>query len=123
MSAAAPLEGPAGGDSPFVETTAGGWFFLNAVLAGPALLVLWPVAIRALLRGTGALSGPSPLLDPIPAVAVHAGPWIAWLSVVPLVTTLRNLRLPLPAPARWTLRALAALHLGVLAWWVLALVG
>ena len=102
----------------FVETRAGGLFFLNAVLAAPALIVLAPTLVRGLLRGLGALEGPTPLLDPVPAVAAYAGPWIAWLSVVPLWTTWRNLRMELPAPARWTLRGLLALHAGVLAWWV-----
>src|SRR5688572_20974721 len=106
---------------PFVETRAGGLFFLNAVLAAPALLVLWPVLVRGVLRSSGALEGPSPMLDPIPALAGRVGPWIAWLSVIPLVTTWRNLRMELPGPARWVLGGFVLLHAGVLAWWLLAL--
>jgi hypothetical protein len=108
---------------PFVETRAGGLFFLNAVLAGPALLVVWPALLRGVLRGMGALAGPSPLLDPVPELAERVGPYVAWLSVVPLATTVYNLRMPLPSAARWTLRAFAALHMGVLAWWALAVFG
>jgi hypothetical protein len=108
---------------PFVETRAGGLFFLNAVLAGPALLVLWPLLLRALLGGSGGPGRLSVLLDPVPALAGHVGPYIAWLSVIPLVTTLLNLRMPLPAGARWTLRALVLVHVWVLAWWTLEVLG
>jgi hypothetical protein len=111
---------PTSAPQPFVETRPGGLFFLNAVLAAPALIVLAPTLVRGILRGIGALEGPTPLLDPVPAVAAYAGPWIAWLSVVPLWTTWRNLRMELPAPARWTLRAFALVHAGVLVWWALA---
>jgi uncharacterized membrane protein (GlpM family) len=108
---------------PFVETRAGSFFFLNAVLAGPAVLVLWPVLLRAVLRGVGALDGPSPLLDPVPALAESVGPYVAWLAVLPLVSTLMNLRMPLPSAARWTLRALVLVHVWVLAWWTLEVLG
>ncbi len=110
-------------NEPFVETPAGGLFFLNAVLAAPALLVLAPVVVRGLLRGIGAIEGPTALLDPVPAVAAYAGPWVAWLSVVPLWTSWHNLRMPLPSPARWALRAFVALHAGVLVWWAWAVLG
>ena len=115
--------GPDPSVEPFVETPAGGLFFLNAVLAAPALIVLTPTLVRGILRGIGALEGPTALLDPVPAVAAHAGPWIAWLSIVPLVTTVRNLRMVLPTGPRWTLRAFALLHVGVLAWWAWAVFG
>jgi hypothetical protein len=108
---------------PFVETRAGSFFFLNAVLAGPALLVLWPVLLRSLLHGLGLIDGPSRLLDPVPALAAQAGPYVAWLSVIPLVTTIMNLRMPLPGAARWTLRALVAVHVWVLVWWTLDVLG
>jgi hypothetical protein len=106
------------GSEPFVETRAGGLFFLNAVLAAPALIVLMPLLARGALRAIGALEGPTRLLDPVPAVAAYAGPWIAWLSVIPLWTIRRNLRMELPAAARATLYACALLHAAVLAWWV-----
>lgn len=105
-------------DAPFVETPAGERFFLNAVLTAPAILVLWPVFLRGMLRSLGALDGPSRLFDPVPQVAAYVGPWIAWLSVIPLVSCERNLRMPLPAPARWTLRGFQAVHVGVLIWWM-----
>jgi hypothetical protein len=113
--------GDAEREAPFVETRAGGLFFFNAVLTGPAILVLWPVLLRALLRGAGALRGPSPLLDPVPAVAAQIGPYVAWLSVIPLWSIARNLRMELPTAARATLYALALVNIGVLAWWVWAL--
>lgn len=105
-------------EEPFVETPAGGMFFLNAVLAAPALLVLTPVLVRATLRGIGALEGPSPLLDPVPAVAGLVASYLAWLSVLPLWSCWRNLRMPLPGAARWTLIAFGAVHAGVLGWWL-----
>jgi hypothetical protein len=108
-----------GAPEPFVETRAGGLFFLNAVLAGPALLVLWPVLLRALLGGDGAPARIAALLDPVPALAAQVGPYVGWLSVIPLATTLLNLRMPLPTPARWTLLALAGVHVWVLVWWTL----
>jgi hypothetical protein len=111
-------DGEAEGKTPFVETRAGGLFFLNAVLTGPALLALWPAFLRAVLRGVGVLRGPSPLLDPVPDLAVQVGPWIGWLSAIPLWSIVRNLGMELPAPARRTLYALALVNLGVLAWWV-----
>ena len=108
---------------PFVETPPGEFFFLNAVLTAPALLVIWPVLLRGVLRGMGALEGPSPLLDPVPALARQVGPYLAWLSAVPLWTCLRSLRMRLPAPARWALRGFVAVHMGVLGWWVLTVAG
>ena len=104
---------------PFVETPAGERFFLNAVLTAPAILVLWPVLLRGMLRALGALDGPSRLLDPVPMVAAYVGPWIAWLSAIPLWMCQRNLGMPLPSPARWTLRGFQAIHVGVLIWWLL----
>ena len=117
---AGPAEPSVGRGTPFVETSQGGLFFMNAVMAAPALLVLWPVLLRALLRAVGALEGPSPLLDPVPAVAGQVGPYVAWLSAIPLWTCRRNLGMSLPAPARWVLRAFVTVHVGVLGWWVLA---
>lgn len=111
------------GGEPFVETRAGGLFFLNAVLAGPALLVLWPAALRAGLHALGALHGPSTFLDPIPDFARQTGPYVAWASVLPLWCSLRNLRLRVPPAARWTLRAFVALHAGVLVWWAATVLG
>jgi hypothetical protein len=108
---------------PFVETRAGGWFFLNAVLVGPSLLVLWPVLLRAVLHATGAVRGPSNLLDPVPELAASTGPYVAWLSALPLVSTLLNLRLPMPPAARWALGGFAAVHVGVLAWWAVRVLG
>ena len=111
------------GREPFIETRAGGWFFFNAVLAGPSILVLWPVLLRAVLHATGAVVGPSSLLDPVPEFAASVGPYVAWLSVLPLGSTLLNLRLPLPTAARWALVGFAAVHVGVLAWWATRVFG
>ena len=104
--------------TPFVETPEGERFFVNAVLTAPALLALWPVLVRGLLRALGLLDGPSPLWDPIPALAGQAGPYIAWVSVIPLWTCWKNLRMELPTPVRWTLCGFEAIHAGVLGWWL-----
>ncbi len=106
--------------APFVETPAGERFFLNAVLTAPALIVLWPVLLRGVLRALGVLDGPSALLDPVPLLAERAGPYVAWLSVIPLWSCRRNLRMEMPSPARWTLWGFAAIHAGVIAWWLSA---
>ena len=111
------MSGLGASPSPFVETRAGGLFFLNAVLAGPSLLVLWPVLLRAALHAAGMARGPSSLLDPVPEFAAQVGPYVGWLSVLPLGTTLWNLRMPVPAAARWALLGFGLVHLGVLAWW------
>ena len=60
-------DGADAGVEPLVETPAGGFSFLNAVLAAPALIVLTPTVVRGTLLG--ALDSPSPWLDPVPAVA------------------------------------------------------
>ena len=115
------MSGAAETPEPFVETRAGGLFFLNLVLAGPALLVLWALLLGALLGpGSGRAAA---LLAPFPAVAAAVGAWLAWLAAVPLATTVLNLRMPLPKGARWTLRALVLVHGWVLAWWALGRLG
>ena len=123
MSGAVESPSVDGEREPFIETRAGGLFFLNAVLSGPAVLVLWPVLLRGFLGDFGTPGRVSALLEPVPALAAAVGPYIAWLSVIPLVTVLINLRMALPSPARWTLRALALVHLWVLGWWALEVLG
>ena len=60
---AEPAASVGGAPEPFIETRAGGLFFVNAVLAGPALLVLWPVLLRAMLGEGGAPGRIAALLD------------------------------------------------------------
>lgn len=111
---------PSGGrDVPWVETRAGGFFFVNAVLVAPELIVVVPLVAGAALRALGLLEGPSRFIDPVPRVAAHFLPWIGWLLVVPLWTTWRNLRMDGVKPwARAALWAMLALHAGFLAYTV-----
>jgi hypothetical protein len=113
----------AGAAEPFVETRAGGLFFLNLVLASPALIVLWPLLARALLGEAGAPGRIAALLLPVLVLAAQVGPYVGWLAAIPLATALHNLRMPLPGAARWTLRALALVHVWVLVWWTLRILG
>ena len=102
---------------PWVETREGGFFFVNAVLFIPELVVLVPLAVKGLLFALG-WQGESVYLDTIPALAGYVLPWTGWILVVPLWTTLRNLTMELPAPARGALLVMLAGHLGFLAWTV-----
>jgi len=101
-------------EAPWVETRAGGLFFVNAVLAAPALMALYPWTIRWVLRATGILDRPSRVLDPVPAVADHVIPVLGWLAIPAAWLVLRNLRI---VDRRWPRRALWAflvLHVGTL---------
>lgn len=99
-------------DEPWVETRAGGWFFLNAVLVAPELTVLVPLVAGTLLRAAGVLEGPSRFIDPVPAVAAYMLPRIGWLLVVPIWTTIHNLRMEgVERRARLALSVMLALHL------------
>lgn len=105
----------AGREAPWIETRPGELFFLNAVLVAPELMALAPWLAGLLLRAAGLVEGPSRFIDPIPAVADHALPWLGWALVVPAWTTLRNLRMPDVRPAaRFALRGMLGVHLAFL---------
>lgn len=105
-------------EAPWIESREGMSFFVNAVLAAPALMVLFPLVLGGALRLVGLLEGPSVVFDTIPRVAAYVAPAVGWLAVVPLVTTGLNLRI---ATRRWV-RALLilflVLHLGVMGYTV-----
>lgn len=106
-------------EEPWVETRAGGLFFLNAVLVAPELVVLVPLVAGAVLRGLGVLQGPSRFIDPVPRVAAYVLPAVGWLLVVPIWSTWRNLRMEGVKPwARWALRGMLILHAGFLGYTV-----
>ena len=67
--------------APWVETRAGGMFFVNAILVAPIYMALYPWTLRWLLRTAGILNRPSKVLDPVPAVADHVIPILGWLSI------------------------------------------
>ena len=114
--AGSPAGGPPVDGTPWIETPAGTLFFLNAVLVTPVAVVLLPLAVGSALRALGLLDGPSPLWDPIPAVAAHVGPWVGWLAAVPLALTARNLAIVDRPGPRAALAVFLVAHLGVLCW-------
>lgn len=67
-------------DQPWIETRAGGLFFVNALLVAPVGIVLVPVLFGALVRWLGWVQGPSAMLDTIPAVAWYFAPRVGWLA-------------------------------------------
>lgn len=101
-----------GEPTPWVETRAGGLFFVNAVLVAPELMALAPWVAGLGLRAAGLLEGPSRFIDPIPRVADYMLPRLGWILVIPAWTTIRNLRMSdLRAPARAGLVGMLVIHL------------
>jgi len=110
-------------EAPWIETRAGELFFVNAVLVSPELVVLLPLVVGFVLRSLGLLQGPSRFIDTIPRVAAYVLPWIGWVLVVPLWTTVKNLRMEgvgtWPRRALWGMGILHVLFLAYTAWrWV-----
>ncbi|MBT8395876.1 MAG: hypothetical protein HKO65_00350 [Gemmatimonadetes bacterium] len=108
---------------PWVETRQGGWFFVNAVLVAPELVVLFPLALGALLGVIVPAREPSPFIDTIPFVASKAIPILGWLLVIPIWTTLRNLRMEGPKLSRFVLVGFLLSHISFLAYAVWSWVG
>jgi len=103
-------------ETPWVETRVGGWVFVSSILVAPPLMVAVPLALRAILRTLGVLTGPSPFYDTIPLVAAYAVPYIGWLAVVPMAIILKTLRMSPGPRARVALWFFMAVHLVVLAY-------
>ncbi|MGD2121819.1 MAG: hypothetical protein PVJ76_08740 [Gemmatimonadota bacterium] len=78
---------------PWIETRQGGWFFVNAVLVAPELVVLFPLTVGIILGFVAPDREPSPFIDTIPFVASKSLPILGWLLVIPIWTTIRNLRM------------------------------
>jgi hypothetical protein len=111
------------GNEPWIETRAGGLFFLNAVVVGPVALVLVPVVVGTLVRGLGLVEGPSAVLDTIPAVAEYVAPTVGWLAAPAAWLAVWTLRETSKKEARWALLLFLAAHLGVLAYTVSRWIG
>jgi hypothetical protein len=108
---------------PWIETGPGGLFFVNAILVAPELVVLFPLTLQLLVGLVASERNPSPFLDTIPFVASKAIPYLGWLLVIPIWTTIRNLRietLVLPRAALWVF---LLLHFSFLGYTVLSWVG
>ena len=101
-------------DVPWIETRKGGWFFVNAVLVAPELVVLFPLLSGMIVSLMAPTREPSPFLDTIPFVASKAIPILGWLLVIPIWTTVRNLRMEDRILPRAALVAFLVLHLGFL---------
>jgi len=98
-------------------------FFVNAVLAAPVLMTLYPWTIRWILRTTGLLNRPSKVLDPVPAVANHIIPVLGWLAIPAAWLVIRNLRIAERVWARRALWLFLAVHVGTVAYTVMRVVG
>ncbi len=78
---------------PWVETPEGGLFFVNALLVAPAFVVLFPLSLQVIVGMLAPERPPSPYLDTIPFVAARAIPFLGWFLVIPVWTTIKNLRM------------------------------
>lgn len=116
-------DGPSGTETPWVETGPGGLFFMNAVLAAPALMALYPWTIRWVLRTAGILNRPSKVLDPVPAVADHVIPILGWLAIPAAWLVVKNLRTVDRTWARRGLWVFLALHSGTLVYTLFRVLG
>lgn len=106
--------------TPFVETPAGELFFRNLLFATPAMIILVPIAMKALLTAVGLLSGPSRIFDTLPIVASYALPYVGWVFALAIRPVLRNLTMPVSPRIRGVLFAFLLMHIGVLVATVLA---
>jgi hypothetical protein len=111
-----------GGDGsktePWIETKQGGWFFVNAILVAPELVVLFPLLAGMVVSFLAPGREPSPFLDTIPFVASKAIPILGWLLVIPLWTTIRAIRIPGLLFPRFALGVFLLMHLSFLGYTV-----
>jgi hypothetical protein len=108
---------------PWIETRQGGLFFVNALLAAPALVVLFPLTVGALVSALAPDRPLSPFLDTIPFVASNFLPYLGWFLVIPIWTTIRNLRIETLGLPRAALGFFLVLHLSFLGYTILSWVG
>jgi len=108
---------------PWIETRQGGWFFVNALLVAPELVVLLPLALGALLGYLVPDREPSPFIDTIPFVASRSIPILGWLLVIPIWTTIRNLRMEGLRLPRVFLGIFLIIHLSFLGYTIRSWVG
>jgi hypothetical protein len=108
---------------PWIETRQGGWFFFNAVLVAPELVVLVPLTMGFVIGLLVPERGPSPFIDTIPFVASRSLPVVGWLLVIPIWTTIKNLRMKGPMLPRIVLGFFLVIHLSFLGYAVRAWVG
>jgi hypothetical protein len=112
-----------GGEEPWIETRAGGLFFINALLVAPELVVLFPLSLQLLVGLITSERNPSPFLDTIPFVASKAIPYLGWLILIPVWTTVRNLRIETRVLPRLALAVFLLSHVSFLGYTVWSWVG
>ena len=78
---------------PWIETRQGGWFFVNALLVAPEFVVLFPLLVGKFVSFISPERELSPFLDTIPSLAGMALPFLGWILVIPIWTTVKNLRM------------------------------
>jgi len=103
---------------PWIESREGGWFFLSAVLIAPELVVLFPLLAGAIVSFLAPGREPSPFLDTIPYVAYEAMPVIGWLLIVPILATVKAIRLTTSRGPLLALGGFLLLHLSFLGYTV-----
>lgn len=108
MSAPTPPPRP---DTPWIETRAGGLFFVNVLLVTPAAVALLPLVLGGLLRAAGILEGPSRVFDTIPAMADYFVPRLGWLAAPAAWVAWKGLRLVDRPGPRAALFVFLAVHL------------
>ncbi len=86
------VDAPQEREAPWIETRSGGLFFINAVLAAPVFMALYPWTLRWALRAAGILDRPSRILDPVPAVADHFIPVLGWVTIPAMYLVWKNLQ-------------------------------
>lgn len=107
-------------EQPWIETREGSWFFLNAVLVAPELVVLFPLLAGAIVSLLAPGREASPFLDTIPFVASKALPILGWLVIIPILTTVKAIRLTARRAPRIALGVFLILHLSFLIYTVRA---
>jgi len=99
----------------WIETRAGGLFFVNALLVAPLGVALFPWLLGVLARATGVVRGASPILDTIPTMAWYFLPRLGWLALPAAWLAWRGLAVVDRAgPRRW-LRVFLAAHVATVA--------
>ncbi len=107
-------------ETPFEQTPQGELFFRNLLAATPAMIIITPLIMKALLTMAGFLDGPSRVFDTLPIVASYALPYVGWVFVFAIRPVIRNMTMPVSAPIRGLLFAFLLIHTGVLVSTVLA---